>query len=175
MGLAGGMNLYRFEGTVQNQVDPLGLVVQVIAASWLLEALAYATTAMTDILVGVGIMDAMEESEDSSGIEQVDSTESQSTTVNISSCSEKEKRKRYKKWGMGTPVQAQLKVHRQQAPRGIDRIDRGHGNAPNAQWHAHDFTDAALNVDGTIHDKHRGVPSFAKDERDFLFCHGWNI
>lgn len=64
------MNLYRFEGTVQNQVDPLGLVVQVIAASWLLEALAYATTAMTDILVGVGIMDAMEESEDSSGIDE---------------------------------------------------------------------------------------------------------
>ena len=48
------MNLYRFEGTVQNQVDPLGLVVQVIAASWLLEALAYATTAMTGILVGGG-------------------------------------------------------------------------------------------------------------------------
>ena len=129
IGLAGGNNLYRFEGTVQNQVDPLGLVVQVIAASWLLEALAYATTAMTGILVGVGIMDAMEESEDSSGIEQVDSTESQSTTVTISSCSEKEKRKRCKKWGMGTPVQAQLKVRRQQAPRGIYRIDRADGNA----------------------------------------------
>ena len=114
---------------LQNQVDPLGLVVQVIAASWLLEALAYATTAMTGILVGVGIMDAMEESEDSSGIEQVDSTESQSTTVTISSCSEKEKRKRCKKWGMGTPVQAQLKVRRQQAPRGIYRIDRADGNA----------------------------------------------
>jgi len=107
--------------------------------------------------------------------EQVDSTESQSTTVNISSCSEKEKRKRCKKWGMGIPVQAQLKVRRHQAPRGINRIDRGHGNAPNAQWHAHDFTDAALNVDGTIHDKHKGIPNFGKDERDFLFCHGWNI
>ena len=69
-----------------------------------MEALAYATTAMTSILVGVGIMDTMEESENSSGsisIEQVDSTESQSTTVNISSCSEKEKRKRCKKWGSG--------------------------------------------------------------------------
>ena len=30
--LAWGMNLYLFEGTVQNQVDSLGLVVQVIAA-----------------------------------------------------------------------------------------------------------------------------------------------
>ena len=59
-----------------------------------MEALAYATTAMTGILVGGGggIMDAMEESED--------------------------------------------------------------------------------NVDGTIHDKHHGVPPFGKDDRDFLFCYG---
>ena len=86
------MNLYRFEGTVQNQVDPLGLFAPVLAAPWLLEALAYTTTAMTGILVGVGIMDAMEESED--------------------------------------------------------------------------------NVDGTIHDKHHGMPPFGKDDRDFLFCYG---
>ena len=61
IGLMGGMNLYRFEGTVQNQVDPLGLMVQMIAASWLLEGLAYVGTAMTGILIGVGIMDAKEE------------------------------------------------------------------------------------------------------------------
>ena len=89
IGLAGGMNLYRFEGTVQNQVDPLGLFAPALAAPWILEALAYATTAMTGILIGVGIMDAMEESEDSSGIEQVDSTESQLTT-DISNCSKTE-------------------------------------------------------------------------------------
>ena len=169
IGLMGGMNLYRFEGTVQNQVDPLGLMVQMIAASWLLEALAHATAAMTGILIGVGIMEAAEAME---ATEEEDKAEVQETEA--SKC-EKERKKRCKKWGVGTPIQAQLKVRRQQAPRGIDRIDRGHGNAPNAQWHAHDFTDAALNVDGTIHDKHRGAPSFGKDERDFLFCHGWNI
>ena len=76
---------------------------------------------------------------------------------------------------MGTPVQAQLKVRRQQAPRGIYRIDRADRNALNAQWHTHDLSEAALNIDGTIHDKHRGVPKFGKDERDFLFCYGWNI
>ena len=135
-----------------------------LAAPWLLEALAHTTAAMTGILIGVGIMEATEE-EDKAEVQETEA----------SKC-EKERKKRCKKWGVGTPVQAQLKVRRrQQAPRGIDRIDRGHGNAPNAQWHAHDFTDAALNVDGTIHDKHRGVPSFGKDERDFLFCHGWNI
>lgn len=45
----------------------------------------------------------------------------------------------------------------------------------NAQRHAHDLSEVALNIDGTIHDKHRGVPKFGKDERYFLFCYGWNI
>ena len=35
------------------------------------------------------------------------------------------------------------------------------------------YNDAALNLDGTIHDKHRGIPPFSKDDRDFLFCKGW--
>ena len=35
------------------------------------------------------------------------------------------------------------------------------------------YKDAALNLDGTIHDKHRGIPPFSKDDRDFLFCQGW--
>ena len=46
---------------MQNQVDPLGLMVQVIAASWLLKGLAYVGTAMAGILIGMGIMDAKEE------------------------------------------------------------------------------------------------------------------
>ena len=61
IGLAGGNNLYRFEGTVQNQVDPLGLFAPALAAPWILEALASAATAMAGILIGVGIMDAKEE------------------------------------------------------------------------------------------------------------------
>lgn len=35
------------------------------------------------------------------------------------------------------------------------------------------YNDVALNLDGTIHDKHRGIPPFSKDDRDFLFCQGW--
>ena len=61
IGLMGGMNLYRFEGTVQNQVDPLGLFAPALAAPWLLEGLAYVGTAMAGILVAAGIMDATEE------------------------------------------------------------------------------------------------------------------
>ena len=141
-----------------------------------MEALAYATTTMTGILIGVGIMDTMEESENSSGsisIEQVDSTESQSTTVNISSCSEKEKRKRCKKWGVGAPAQASNIVNiNRRGPKGIKRIDRPEESVPGSQYHAHVYNDAVLNVDGIRHDKHHGVPPFGKDDRDFLFCYG---
>ena len=56
--LAGGNNLYRFEGTVQNQTDPLGLFAPALAAPLLLEGLAYVGTAMVGILVAAGIMDA---------------------------------------------------------------------------------------------------------------------
>ncbi|WP_237184437.1 RHS repeat domain-containing protein [Rodentibacter caecimuris] len=63
IGLQGGMNLYRFEGTVQNQTDPLGLFAPALAPAvpWILEGLAYVGTAVAGILIAAGIMDAMEE------------------------------------------------------------------------------------------------------------------
>ena len=63
IGLQGGMNLYRFEGTVQNSVDPLGLFAIAPAAPWIWKGLAYVGTALTGILVGIGIMDATEEND----------------------------------------------------------------------------------------------------------------
>ena len=74
IGLMGGMNLYRFEGTVQNQIDPLGLFPLVLAAPWLLEALAHTTAAMTGILIGVGIMDAKEEYDKAEAQAEADGT-----------------------------------------------------------------------------------------------------
>ena len=162
IGLAGGMNLYRFEGTVQNQVDPLGLVVQVIAASWLLEGLAYVGTAMAGILVAAGIMDATEE-EDKAEVQETEA----------SKC-EKERKKRCKKWGIGQPEDARRKVRRGQGSKNISMIHRpNEDNVPGSQWHAHDFGGEALNLDGTLH--HKNYPNFNNDDKDFLFCHGWNI
>ena len=66
---------------MQNQVDPLGLVVQMIAASWLLEGLAYVGTAMAGILIGVGAMEAAEEADntsDSRSTEKIDPAHRQS-------------------------------------------------------------------------------------------------
>ena len=135
IGLAGGNNLYRFEGAVQNQTDPLGLFAPALAAPWLLEALASAATAMAGILVGVGIMDTKDE---------YDKAQARNI-VNIN----------------------------RRGPKGIKRIDRPEESVPGSQYHAHAYNDAALNVDGTVHDKHRGMPLFSKDDKDFLFCYDW--
>ena len=178
IGLAGGENVYQFAANTQGHIDVLGLSAtlsdfedEVISPlpSWDKENKgslgSWGTVMVGGVVLGtVGILSS----------EQVDSTESQSTTVNISSCSEKEKRKRCKKWGMGTPAQARNIVNiNRRGPKGIKRIDKPEESVPGSQYHAHAYNDAALNVDGTVHDKHRGMQLFSKDDKDFLFCYGW--
>ena len=166
IGLAGGENLYRFEGNIQNQTDPLGLFAPAAGyAGYMLWGMLFGTTAAIGIH---GTMEAMESTDSSS-------SKTSSVTTDVSKCSEEEKKKRCKKWGMGTPAQAQNKVRKQQAPRGIYRIDGPEEYVPYSQWHAHASNNSALNQDGTVHDKHRGYPPFSRDDKDFLFCHGWNI
>ena len=166
IGLAGGENLYRFEATVQNAIDPLGLLVPVAGyAGYALWGMLFGTAAY----VGVqGTMEALGANENSS-------SKTNSVTTDVSKCSEEEKKKRCKKWGIGTPAQAQKKVRKQQAPKGIYRIDGPEEDVPYSQWHAHASNKSALNQDGTVHDQHRGYPPFSRDDKDFLFCHGWNI
>ena len=100
IGLMGGMNLYQFAANAQGHIDVLGLSAtlsdfedEVISPlpSWDKESKgslgSWGTVMVGGVVLGtVGIISS----------EQVDSTESQSKTVNISSCSEKEKRKRCK-------------------------------------------------------------------------------
>ncbi|WP_077587448.1 RHS repeat-associated core domain-containing protein [Rodentibacter caecimuris] len=62
IGLSGGNNLYRFEGTVQNQIDPLGLFAQIGYGVYALWGMLFGTAAY----VGVqGTIEAMESSESS--------------------------------------------------------------------------------------------------------------
>ncbi|MFU2078906.1 RHS repeat domain-containing protein, partial [Avibacterium endocarditidis] len=165
IGLAGGENLYRFEGSVQNQIDPLGLFVPVAGyAGYALWGMLFGTAAVVGIQ---GTIEALESTDSSS-------SKTNSVTTDVSKCSEEEKKKRCKKWGMGEPEQAEKIVNRfRRGPKGIKRIDRPELSVPASQYHAHDRNGAALNLDGTIHDKHRGMPLFSKDDRDFLFCYGW--
>ena len=76
--------------------------------------------------------------------------------------------------GSGSAAQASNIVNiNRRGPKGIKRIDKPEESVPGSQYHAHAYNDAALNVDGTVHDKHRGMPPFSKDDKDFLFCYGW--
>ncbi|WP_256856210.1 RHS repeat domain-containing protein [Rodentibacter genomosp. 2] len=85
IGLQGGMNLYRFEGTVQNQIDPLGLFAPALAPAvpWILEGLAYVGTAVAGILIAAGIMDAKEEHDKAR-------SSAQSKSENTSKCDKKQ-------------------------------------------------------------------------------------
>ncbi|WP_237184416.1 RHS repeat domain-containing protein [Rodentibacter caecimuris] len=85
IGLAGGNNLYRFEGTVQNQIDPLGLFAPALtpAVPWILEGLAYVGTAVAGILIAAGIMDAKEEHDKAQ-------SSAQTKSENTSKCDKKQ-------------------------------------------------------------------------------------
>ena len=62
IGLAGGNNLYRFEGTVQNQIDPLGLFAQIGYSAYVIWGMLFGTAAYVGVL---GTIEAMESSESS--------------------------------------------------------------------------------------------------------------
>ncbi|MCX2962452.1 RHS repeat domain-containing protein, partial [Rodentibacter caecimuris] len=75
IGLAGGNNLYRFEGTVQNQIDPLGLFVQAIVFAPELIALGKAALVTLGIFgVGVVAEEAMKSQEQTSSETKAEST-----------------------------------------------------------------------------------------------------
>ncbi|WP_228064786.1 RHS repeat-associated core domain-containing protein [Muribacter muris] len=56
IGLAGGENLYRFESTVQNQIDPLGLFA--IAIPWVISGLEYVVSAVAGLMIGAAIVES---------------------------------------------------------------------------------------------------------------------
>ncbi|MCQ9124035.1 RHS repeat-associated core domain-containing protein, partial [Rodentibacter caecimuris] len=75
IGLAGGNNLYRFEGTVQNQIDPLGLFVQAIVFAPELIALGKAALVTLGIFgVGVVAEEAMKNREQTSSETKAENT-----------------------------------------------------------------------------------------------------
>ena len=171
IGLLGGENLYQFSTNIQNMIDPWGLNAVGIAKGALsMIAIDTMTPDPTDAALPKWIV---------YGALGVAATGvialSESDTCTGKCQEEKERKKRCKKWGRGTPADAAKIVNiKRRGPKGIKRIDKPEESVPNSQYHAHAHNDAALNLDGTIHDKHRGVPPFSKDDRDFLFCHGWN-
>lgn len=58
----------------------------------------------------------------------------------------------------------QKQVEKGQAPNEIDRVDKPH-------VHFKDGT--SLNYDGTVHDKHNGIPKISNKVRTWLEKNGW--
>ena len=69
--------------------------------------------------------------------------------------------------------QMQKQVERGQAPKYVDRVDSPHieGQKP----HIHFADKTSINIDGTIHDKHRGIPTISNKEAKWLQENGWSI
>jgi RHS repeat-associated protein len=67
----------------------------------------------------------------------------------------------------------QRAVEKGQAPREVDGVDGPHGNAPSAQPHVHYRDGTSSNVDGTIHDAHKGTPNPSRRTRAWLEDNNW--
>ena len=64
----------------------------------------------------------------------------------------------------------QREVLREQAPREVDRVDKANYNG---KPHVHFKDVTSINFDGTIHDKHKGVPNITNKIEKWLNRHNW--
>ncbi len=69
--------------------------------------------------------------------------------------------------------QLQRQVEKGQAPREVDRVDKPH--VPGQQPHVHFKDGTSLNVDGTVHDAHKGIPDPSNKTTKWLLENGWKI
>jgi RHS repeat-associated protein len=67
--------------------------------------------------------------------------------------------------------QLQKKVEKGQAPKEVDRVDKPH--VPGQQPHVHYKDGTSQNLDGTLHDAHKGVPNPSNKTIEWLLEHGW--
>jgi len=65
----------------------------------------------------------------------------------------------------------QQEVQRGQAPRDVERVDRGH--VPGQEPHVHYADGTSSNQSGGVHDAHRGTPNPSKATIEWLRSHGW--
>jgi hypothetical protein len=70
------------------------------------------------------------------------------------------------------PGQMQKEVERNQAPKGVKRVDPPHKNNPYQQPHTHFDDDTAINMDGS---PQHGTPDPSQEIIQWLLKHGWNI
>ena len=65
-------------------------------------------------------------------------------------------------------------IKRGRAPKEIESVHQGNTNT-HTQPHAHFTNGTSLNIDGTIHDQHGGIPQISKQARKWLIKYGWEV
>lgn len=71
-----------------------------------------------------------------------------------------------------SPSQLNKEIQKGQAPRGIERIDKGSKSVKGEQTHVHFKDGTALNIDGTWKD---GNGMLNQAQKEWLSKNGWNI
>jgi uncharacterized protein RhaS with RHS repeats len=79
-----------------------------------------------------------------------------------------------------TPKNAQQAWRKEQAPKEITSIHGPEEDVPQSQWHAHCSCGAAVNQDGSIHDKNKAKGRsakqlFSRKAREWLEKFGWKF
>lgn len=66
-------------------------------------------------------------------------------------------------------------VRKGQAPKSIDRVDKGNPRIPGNKDHVHFKDGTALNYDGSISHEGNGVPQMTRSIRFWLIRNGWKL
>lgn len=69
--------------------------------------------------------------------------------------------------------QMQKQVERGQAPKEVDRVDKPH--IEGQQPHVHFKDGTSQNIDGSVHDAHRGTPNLTNKVKKWLTNNGWKV
>ena len=71
--------------------------------------------------------------------------------------------------------QMQKQVERNQAPKGVDRVDRANSNINENKDHIHFSDGTALNFDGTPSHSGNGIPKITKPIKKWIVQNGWML
>ncbi|MDF0607147.1 RHS repeat-associated core domain-containing protein, partial [Neisseriaceae bacterium TC5R-5] len=70
-----------------------------------------------------------------------------------------------------SPSAMQQQVQRNQAPRDVIRVDKGH--IPGQEPHIHYRDGTSSTVSGGVHDAHKGIPNLSNKVKEWIIANGW--
>jgi hypothetical protein len=67
----------------------------------------------------------------------------------------------------------QLVKKNNEVPKDIVRFDKAEANIPGSKDHVHFKDGTSMNIDGSVHDKAKGIPNITNEVAKFLKQNGW--